>query len=79
MIPEVAELFKQRASLIQSYDGGETGRFGRQAWGYALALNNPLGIGPWQFDQMLVREQPHNTYLKVFLDYGWLGGGAFVC
>lgn len=78
MIPEVAALFKQRASLIQSYDGGETGRFGRQAWGYALALNNPLGIGPWQFDQMLVREQPHNTYLKVFLDYGWLGGGAFV-
>lgn len=78
MIPEVAELFKQRASLIQSYDGGETGRFGRQAWGYALALNNPLGIGPWQFDQMLVTEQPHNTYLKVFLDYGWLGGGAFV-
>ncbi|MCZ4270817.1 O-antigen ligase family protein [Maritalea porphyrae] len=78
MIPQVADLFLQRASLVQSYDGGETGRFGRQAWGYALALNNPLGIGPWQFDQMLVLEQPHNTYLKVFLDYGWLGGGAFV-
>lgn len=78
MIPEVSDLFLQRASLVQSYDGGETGRFGRQAWGYGLALNNPLGIGPWQFDQMLVTEQPHNTYLKVFLDYGWLGGGAFL-
>ncbi len=78
MIPDVADLFLQRASLVQSYDGGENGRFGRQAWGYALALNNPLGIGPWQFDNMLVTEQPHNTYLKVFLDYGWLGGGCFV-
>jgi len=78
MIPDVAELFLQRASLVQSYDGGENGRFGRQAWGYALALQNPLGIGPWQFNEMLVLEQPHNTYLKIFLDYGWLGGGAFV-
>ena len=78
MIPQVSELFVQRASLVQSYDGGETGRFGRQAWGYALALNNPLGIGPWQFGELLVTEQPHNTYLKIFLDYGWLGGGAFL-
>lgn len=78
MIPEVAKLFEQRFALVQSYDGGETGRFGRQAWGYMLALNNPLGIGPWQFDQMLVTEQPHNTYLKIFLDYGWFGGAAIV-
>jgi hypothetical protein len=78
MIPEVASLFEQRFAVVQSYDGGETGRFGRQAWGYMLALNNPLGIGPWQFDEMLVTEQPHNTYLKVFLDYGWFGGGAIV-
>jgi len=78
MIPAVAALFEQRASLVQSYDGGENGRFGRQAWGYALALQHPLGIGPWQFSELLVLEQPHNTYLKIFLDYGWLGGGAFL-
>ncbi|TDQ66152.1 O-antigen ligase-like membrane protein [Maritalea mobilis] len=77
-IPEVQELFVQRFALVQSYDGGETGRFGRQAWGYALALQTPLGTGPSQFSSMRITEEPHNTYLKVFLDYGWFGGMAFV-
>src|SRR5205085_4290162 len=41
----VADLFKQRASLEQSYDMGEQGRFARHALGAILALDEPIGTG----------------------------------
>jgi hypothetical protein len=69
----VANLLKQRLSLEQSYDVGETGRFGRHVLGSLLALDVPLGIGPLQFSRYFP-EDPHNSYLNAFMSGGWLSG-----
>jgi hypothetical protein len=75
-IPQVSRLFEIRASA-QTYDEGETGRFGRQAFAFELALSRPLGIGPNEFNQMRVSELPHNSYVNFLLVYGWGGGFVF--
>ncbi|HHY50324.1 MAG TPA: O-antigen ligase family protein [Alphaproteobacteria bacterium] len=75
-IPAVEKLFEIRASA-QAYDEGETGRFGRQAYAFEVALANPLGIGPNEFNQMRVSELPHNSYVNFILVYGWGGGLLF--
>ena len=54
-IDQVADLFKERAALEQSYDIGHLGRFGRYILGAELALDRPFGIGPLQFSQHLPR------------------------
>jgi len=77
-VPEVSRLFEQRASLSQSYDTGETGRFGRQAYAFDLALQNPLGIGPLEFRNLRIVEEPHNTYINVLHAYGWGGGACLI-
>ena len=59
-IPTVQRLFEVRASA-QNYDEGETGRFGRQGYAFELALNNPWGIGPMEFRNLKIREQPHDA------------------
>lgn len=76
-IPAVNRLFEVRAAA-QYYDEGETGRFGRQAYVFELALSKPLGIGPLEFRNLRITEEPHNTYANVFLSYGWGGGLVFV-
>lgn len=73
-VPQVQRLFEIRASA-QNYDEGETGRFGRQGYAFELALENPLGIGPLEFRNLRIREEPHNSYVNVLHVYGW-GGGA---
>jgi O-Antigen ligase len=73
----VADLFKERASLDQSYDVGPLGRFGRYALGAELALDRPFGIGPLQFHKSFI-EDPHNTYLNAFLSGGWLSGFVYL-
>lgn len=73
-IPAVAELFEVRAQG-QNYDSGENGRFGRQGYAFELAFNNPLGLGPIEFRNLRIIEEPHNVYVNVLLSYGW-GGGA---
>jgi hypothetical protein len=76
-IDRVAELFKERASLEQSYDVGHLGRFGRHLLGAQLALDRPFGIGPLQFSRIFP-EDPHNTYLNAFLSGGWLSGCVYL-
>ena len=76
-IPSVQRLFEARAAA-QSYDEGETGRFGRQGYAFELALENPWGIGPLEFRNLRVREEPHNSYVNVVHVYGWGGGFAFI-
>jgi hypothetical protein len=76
-IDRVADLFKQRASLDQSYDVGHLGRFGRHILGAELALERPFGIGPLQFHKIFP-EDPHNTYLNAFLSGGWLSGLVYL-
>ncbi len=72
-IPSVQRLFDIRAT-DQSYDEGETGRFGRQGYAFELALQHPLGLGPLEFRNLHVKEEPHNTYVTVLHAYGWGGG-----
>src|SRR3954454_19682064 len=73
----VADLFKERASLDQSYDVGHLGRFGRHILGAELSLDRPFGIGPLQFHKIFP-EDPHNTYLNAFLSGGWLSGLVYL-
>jgi hypothetical protein len=72
-IDAVAELFKQRASFVQSYDLGEQGRFARYARGAVMALDQPIGIGPLQFNKYFT-EDTHNSFLNAFMSGGWLAG-----
>jgi hypothetical protein len=76
-IDQVAELFKERASLEQSYDTGHSGRFGRHVLGFLLALDRPFGIGPLQFAHIFP-EDPHNAYLNAFMSGGWLSGACYL-
>jgi hypothetical protein len=76
-IPAVYNLFLQRAQLLESYDAGHLGRFARQAIGFFLVQQHPLGIGPEQFGKLL-GEDEHNMWLKGFTTYGWLGGFSYI-
>jgi O-antigen ligase len=76
-IPSVQRLFEVRATG-QNYDEGETGRFGRQAYAYELALNHPWGIGPYEFRNLRITEEPHNSYVSTLHVYGWGGGFIFI-
>jgi O-antigen ligase len=74
----VAELFAERAALTQDYDEGPEGRFGGQEKAVGLVLQHALGIGAQQFAPYFHHEEPHNTYLALFLNGGWLGGAMFL-
>ena len=76
-IPSVADMFSDRAKLVQDYDGARLGRFARHGIGYLMAMENPLGIGPLVFGQLL-GEDTHNIWLKALLDYSWLGFAAYL-
>ena len=76
-IDKVADLFKERATLDQSYDVGHLGRFGRYILGFELALDRPFGIGPLQF-ATIFPEDAHNTYLNTFMSGGWLSGCVYL-
>ena len=75
-VPAVSDLFKQRASLSQSYDMGEQGRFARHVLGAILALDKPWGIGPLQFSTIFP-EDTHNSYLNAFMSGGWIAGVTY--
>ena len=76
-LPGVAEIFSDRAKLVQDYDGARLGRFARFAIGFQMAMEHPLGIGPLAFGKML-GEDTHNIWLKTLLDYSWLGFASYL-
>jgi hypothetical protein len=76
-IPSVQRLFEVRATA-QNYDEGESGRFGRQGYAFELALSHPLGLGPYEFRNLRVKEEPHDSYVNVLHVYGWGGGLVFI-
>jgi O-Antigen ligase len=76
-IDAVANMVAQRATLDQSYDQGPEGRFGGQQKARKLIIESPLGIGAQQFAPQHHMEEPHNVYLAMFLNAGWLGGLIF--
>lgn len=75
-VPAVSGLFAERAQVVQDYDASPTGRFERQLTGALLVPEAPLGIGPYVFGERY-GEDEHNTWLKGFTVYGWLGGFAY--
>jgi len=76
-IPSVRSFIELRTQQ-QTYDTGESGRFGRQGYAFDLALTHPLGLGPLEFRNLRVKEEPHNTYVNVLHAYGWGGGAMFI-
>jgi len=70
--------FLELRTQTQNYDTGDSGRFGRQGYAFDLALTHPLGLGPLEFRNLRVKEEPHDTYVNVLHAYGWGGGLAFI-
>jgi hypothetical protein len=76
-IGSVHDLFVERAKAIQPYDVGPGGRFWQQQLALGTILDNPNGMGPFEFDRIFGLQQ-HNVYMQGFLVYGWLGGAAYL-
>ena len=77
-IEKVATLVAERASVAQSYDVGPDGRFGGQEKAFGLILEHPAGIGAGEFAVIHHHEEPHNVYLSMPLNAGWIGAGLYV-
>ncbi|MES1155695.1 MAG: O-antigen ligase family protein, partial [Pseudorhodoplanes sp.] len=75
-VGHIGAVFKERASLIQDYDAGDSGRFTAQAESIPLLLDRPNGFGPYQFHNHYDQD-PHDVYLNAFASYGWLGGISY--
>ncbi|MEO0673257.1 MAG: O-antigen ligase family protein, partial [Pseudomonadota bacterium] len=76
--PDIGDVFTDRAQLFQSYDEGPEGRFGGQFKAMAAILDHPLGLGALEFAPRLHPEDPHNVYLAMFLNAGWVGGFVYL-
>ncbi len=76
-IGSVHDMFVERAKAIQPYDVGPGGRFWLQQQALGTILENPDGLGPFEFDRIFGMQQ-HNVYMQGFLVYGWLGGAAYL-
>lgn len=76
-IEEVRRIFELRFSLNQEYDTRAGGRFYNFGRGLQVILDNPNGIGPFEFGRRY-GEDPHNAYLHTFIAYGWLGGMSYL-
>jgi hypothetical protein len=76
-IGSVHDMIVERAKAIQPYDVGPGGRFWQQQMALGTILDNPNGLGPFEFDRIYGLQQ-HNVYMQGFLVYGWLGGTAYL-
>jgi hypothetical protein len=71
----IGEMFETRAKLVQSYD---TDRFANQAKIVEKVLVIPIGIGPGRAHNLdAFGHAPHNLFLHVLIESGWLGAAAF--
>jgi O-antigen ligase len=73
---EISEVFFRRASLTQKYDVGAGGRFETLLVVVEKIIQNPIGIGPGESLYALDLD-PHNLYIHITSETGWLGGFAF--
>jgi len=73
----IADRFMQRAALTQKYDLAHGGRFYTQKQAIKTIAATPLGVGPGRSDEEFGLE-PHNLYLHVFVEGGWLAGAGFL-
>lgn len=70
----VGDLFRERAKL-QGYDTNE--RFHAQERAVHFIYITPLGIGLKQ-SELPIGIVPHNVYLYIFVEAGWLAGTMFI-
>jgi hypothetical protein len=73
----VGDMFKVRANLVQDYDAGEQGRFGRHVAGMLRVFELPWGVGPLQFSTVFSFE-PHNSFISAYMNGGWLAGTTWL-
>jgi O-Antigen ligase len=76
-IGSVHDMIVERAKAVQPYDVGPGGRFWQQQLALSTILDNPNGLGPFEFNRIFGVQQ-HNVYMQGFLVYGWLGGAAYL-
>jgi hypothetical protein len=76
-VPAVHDMFLERAKAIQPYDIGPGGRFWEQRLALGVILENPNGLGPFEFFRLYGTQQ-HDVYMQAFLVYGWIGGAAYI-
>jgi hypothetical protein len=74
---ETREFFLQRATLVQDYDDGVTGRFGNQIRSLPMLVDRPEGFGPLRF-RLIFGLEPHNSYVGAFANDGWIGGFTWI-
>lgn len=68
--------FFQRAVITQQYDVATGGRFDIQIQALEQIGRDPIGVGPGRSGEEFGLV-PHNLYLHVLVEAGWLGGLAF--
>ena len=74
---EAGQLFAQRAAIVQEYDVAEGGRFDTQAKALSEIGRNPIGIGPGMSAIAFDGLEPHNIYLHVAVEGGWIAAISF--
>jgi O-antigen ligase len=74
----VQEMLEKRMKVVQYYDTGEGGRLTRQMEVLKEIMVTPIGIGSGQSEQEYnFSKAPHQLYLHVLIEAGWIGGFAF--
>jgi len=68
--------FEDRAVFAKNYDVREGGRFYTQKLALERIGRSPFGVGPGRTDDVFGLE-PHNLYLHVLVEGGWLAGLSF--
>ncbi len=72
-----ADKLADRLTLAKDYDSGHGGRYNRYLLAWPMILENPLGIGILEIYRYFP-EPIHNIVLSSFLNYGWIGGCAWL-
>lgn len=76
---KIQDMMKKRLRVVQYYDVGEGGRLTRQLEIAEAIAVTPQGIGAGQAEKdHYFKHAPHNLYLHVLIEAGWIGGFAFI-
>ncbi|RDU36037.1 hypothetical protein DRW41_15735 [Neobacillus piezotolerans] len=67
------KLLMERTTL-QNYDNE---RFNAQLFALKVLKSNIFGIGPGEMTSIYYMD-PHNTYLRLFAEYGWIAGTSLL-
>lgn len=77
VVENFSDKFLERATVAKEYDRGREGRYARYIRSLPMIVENPVGLGIVQQEKIFA-EPIHNIFLSSFLNYGWLGGVAWL-